>query len=780
MGLLRSIAWGAVEVAATAYRDRIEAAAGALPATAEEEPRVPTRQERGDELVVVRRRDYTSTGGSAGLTPSRLAAILLEANAGNIRRFVDLCTEIEEKDLHIGGVLQTRKLAVVGKPWEIVEPAESVDQRIDVAVREMLKDIPSFPDRLLDLLDALAKGFAVLEIIWASGTGKEQVRDLKWRPQSRFRYVLSQPDIPVGEVRLLTDAEPIWGERLWSDKFIIHQPRSRSGFPTRAGLGRGLAIAYLLKGMTQQGWAIFCEVFGQPLRLGRVKAGAPPEEKAVLREALKSLGTDAYGILSGESEVLFPEPTGRKSSADLYERRMDWLDRAISKAILGHAGSADSTPGRLGAEGEASGIRQDLVQADARALEATIRRDLIAPFVRFRFGSSARVPVFRVKVDPPTDLQAEAARVKTLREAGLAIPAAWVYEIQGIPAPIKGEDTLQAPTPAPGAFGVPGGGDGTLPFLPAPRRGDRVDLASRKKEEALISAFFRQNEALFNAARKAGPGAWAKYLAPIREAFLREDSLDGLRRHILALNLPDEAITPLLMETQLAGHVLGRAQVGAELELLTQPIGLKLQPMRADEALKWLQARMPVDIEAFNAAAAAIKTRTFSLARHEGKDTILAVRRLIEEAIEEGTPYKKFCRNYTEMMGRLGRTATDDFHLETVFRNGVQSSLNVGRYKQQSDPDVIRLRPYWQYRTVGDDSVRDAHRALADLVYPARHPFWHEYYPPNGHRCRCSVSTLSQRQVDQRKLTVHETIPEDLPRPDKGWEANPGEAPTTI
>lgn len=44
-----------------------------------------------------------------------------------------------------------------------------------------------------------------------------------------------------------------------------------------------------------------------------------------------------------------------------------------------------------------------------------------------------------------------------------------------------------------------------------------------------------------------------------------------------------------------------------------------------------------------------------------------------------------------------------------------------------------------QYRTAQDDRVRKWHAALADTTLPDTDPFWNNYYPPNGWRCRCTV-----------------------------------------
>lgn len=46
---------------------------------------------------------------------------------------------------------------------------------------------------------------------------------------------------------------------------------------------------------------------------------------------------------------------------------------------------------------------------------------------------------------------------------------------------------------------------------------------------------------------------------------------------------------------------------------------------------------------------------------------------------------------------------------------------------------------YLQYRTAGDDRVREAHARLDGTTLPPSDPFWNEFLPPNGWNCRCQT-----------------------------------------
>ncbi len=119
------------------------------------------------ELSAVSLAERWSTYPSAGLTPNRLAGIFREADQGNVYRQMELFEEMEEKDAHLTAILQTRKMAVLGKDYEVMPYAETPeDEGIAAQVGEIVYGIPNLEEAFLDLLDAIGKGFALSEIFW--------------------------------------------------------------------------------------------------------------------------------------------------------------------------------------------------------------------------------------------------------------------------------------------------------------------------------------------------------------------------------------------------------------------------------------------------------------------------------------------------------------------------------------------------------------------------------------------------------------------------------------
>ncbi|MEF2968349.1 phage minor head protein [Paenibacillus sp. M1] len=128
-------------------------------------------------------------------------------------------------------------------------------------------------------------------------------------------------------------------------------------------------------------------------------------------------------------------------------------------------------------------------------------------------------------------------------------------------------------------------------------------------------------------------------------------------------------------------------------------------------------------------------------------------------AIEEGQTTQSFRDKMNDFLERKGYEGITNFQADNIYRTNIQTAYQVGHYKQMTDPEVLRLRPYWQYDAVNDRRTRPSHLAMDGKVFRADDPIWDTWYPPNGFRCRCGVKTLSERQVKDRGLTVETSAP---------------------
>lgn len=102
--------------------------------------------------------------------------------------------------------------------------------------------------------------------------------------------------------------------------------------------------------------------------------------------------------------------------------------------------------------------------------------------------------------------------------------------------------------------------------------------------------------------------------------------------------------------------------------------------------------------------------------------------------------FETFKREAAEVFGR------QKLNLQSEYRHAVQSAQMAAKWRQiEADGDRYDL----QYRTAGDDRVRDEHAALDGVTLPPSDAFWSSYYPPNGWGCRCTAMQVRQGKYPQ-------------------------------
>ncbi len=372
------------------------------------------------------------------LSPRRIKRMLLAAESGDLAAQAELFERMEEKDGELDAHLRTRKAGVARLAYH-VQPADRSPAAQEAAelCREALAEVPDLPQAVFDLLDAVPKGFAAQEIQWETGRRQWRPARLLYRPQRWFKAAED------GETLMLADkhggAEPINPLN-----FVIHRVRARSGFCARSGLLRSCVRAFVVRHFAWKDWMAFAEVYGMPPRLGWLREDVPwdSQEARELWQAVRALGMDAAAVVREGNRIEMLDTRSGGEGA-VFERILDRAAHELRLAVLGQLLTSGGEGGGSYALGEVHNqVRWDLIEADARALERTLTGQLLRPVVRLNLGPDHPVPAWRFEAERPRDLGELASTVKTLAEAGLAIPAEWAYARFGIPKPAAGEPVL--------------------------------------------------------------------------------------------------------------------------------------------------------------------------------------------------------------------------------------------------------------------------------------------------------------------------------------------------
>ncbi|WP_323036241.1 DUF935 domain-containing protein [Pararhodobacter sp.] len=380
-----------------------------------------------------------------GLNPLRLAHILREADQGDPVRYLELAETIEERDPHYLGVLSTRKRSV--SQIDITVEAASDDPK-DTAIADMIRDWlkrDELAEELFDILDAIGKGYSFTEILWDTSEGQWSPKQLEWRDPRWFRF--AQKDLAT-PMMLDDQGQPV---PLPGGKFIMSVMRAKSGLALRSGLARVAAWGWMFKAFTQRDWAIFAQTYGQPLRLGKWGQGASEEDKSTLFNAVANIAGDCAAIIPESMSIEFVETKSVGASSDLYERRAEWLDRQISKAVLGQTTTTDAISGGHAVSKEHREVQADIERADAIALTAILNRDLIRPWVQLEFGPQKRYPRLVIARPEAEDLQLLSDSLQKLVPLGLQVEESEVRDRFGFADPKPGARILgQTSLPAAG------------------------------------------------------------------------------------------------------------------------------------------------------------------------------------------------------------------------------------------------------------------------------------------------------------------------------------------
>jgi phage gp29-like protein len=718
---------------------------------------------------------------TGGLTPQRLASLLQKAAEGDADAYLSLAEEMEEKDPHYASVLGTRKRAVARLPIVVEAASDSpLDIKLADEVRALLKR-RGVKGMLEEQLDALGKGYSVNEIMWDKSTSPWQPARYEWRDPRFFQF----DHETLRELRLKDEADLMNGLPLPAYKFMIHTPRLKCGIPLRGGLARLAAWTYIFKNYTVKDWLAFCEVFGMPLRLGKYRPGETEDNINILKSAVANLGSDAAAVIPEGMMIEFIENSKGTGGEGLFERLANWLDKQMSKAILGQTMTADDGSSQAQAKVHDE-VREDIRDADAEQLAETLERDLVIPYICLNHGPQKAYPAVYLREPGQTDITIMSEALAKLVPLGLKVEASEVRDRLGFSDPAKDAECLGQPTtpqPPPKLGGGAEGGGGktatnhetTCPHCTALNAEgevlpDQVDLVAQKALEVEDGSYLIQE------IRQMIADAGSLELAA--SAYLRDTSGQ--------LNIWPFASA--LASAQLLANLTGRDEIMTDLALNAeaQPISLPFE-----EAIQFFRQKLGMKSETWSAIYASEHDHAFTVAGVMRDDMLSDFRLAIDTAIAEGTTYQTFLGDFDTIVARYGWSynGSRGWRSRTIYETNIRASYQAGRYAQMTDPDVLKYRPNWMYQHGDSIRPRQMHLGWHGTVLPADDPWWESHYTPNGWGCKCRVTALSNRDLARLDKKVG-TAPNDgtfewvnpatgevrdIPRGiDPGWDYNPG------
>lgn len=259
-------------------------------------------------------------------------------------------------------------------------------------------------------------------------------------------------------------------------------------------------------------------------------------------------------------------------------------------------------------------------------------------------------------------------------------------------------------------------------------------------------------------------------------AALDADSFDQAARSVLALAAkwsPQALATPLGLALE-AGAWSGREAVfvdqdwgETDLAQFAENDGFDVfsQPFR--EQIEFFRQKRIKPTKAWTDALGAVHDRAFVIAGVTDLDMLSDFQTALAAAMEDGTTLEKFREDFDRIVQKYGWSykGRRGWRTRVIFETNIRSSYMAGRLKQMRDPDVVRLRPWWQYlhgETRTPQNPRPLHLRWHGTVLRHDDSWWDKHFPPNGFLCSCGIRTLSDRDLRRMGKTGPDKAPEPL------------------
>lgn len=191
------------------------------------------------------------------------------------------------------------------------------------------------------------------------------------------------------------------------------------------------------------------------------------------------------------------------------------------------------------------------------------------------------------------------------------------------------------------------------------------------------------------------------------------------------------------------------------------------------EQIDYLLQKLRVPTERWDDIQRSAHDRAFMAAGAAKADLLKDLHDAVVQRATDGKGLKAFQKDFKAIVAKHGWTGWTGegskegvaWRTKVIYQTNMAQSYAAGRYRQMTDPEYVRLRPYWRYiHREGVRHPRPQHLAWHGLTLPHDHPFWQSHYPPNGWGCGCRVAPVSKAEGERSRNA-------GLGEPPDGWDA---------
>lgn len=582
-------------------------------------------------------------------------------------------------DSHLAAAVETRVLRVLRSRYRLV----GADGQPRPDLLPLLQH-RWFEDFLWYAMEADFRGHTLIELGELEAPGR-----LKWVERINPRNVLPRQGLVV--------RRPLDTTGYKFREAPLHTYLIEVGRPDDLGSLSQVGPMAVLKKYALGSWSDYVHKFGIPARW--VKTNSTDLRRIKQLEAImQGMVSSSYGVFAADEEVQIM-PTPGTDAHQVFDSFIARLNSEISKRLLGQDGTTDNkdASGTYGSLKVLQGVAEDRHQADKASMAYVINNDLFPRLVQLGYPLAG----IRFEWDGLQDLSA-GELVDAVAKLGMVfdIDPKHVEERTGIK--ILGARRMPGEL---GPEGNPGPGAGAGP------RGNGKQSGKKKRSE---------EEGSEEEDDEDGGGVTALSGWP-RET-LGSCGVCGGSLDITAEGGPpppsDDDIRAVYEDLVATDGLFSQHYFGTTADALVGGFRQSWQGNPFD----YMEEPDPV---AYTVMEANVFRFSAAKARHLGAE--------INAMVRDARGYADFKRRVDE----AGTFGTYHRWLRTEYANAVNSGAQASRY--YTAKRMATDLPLWEYETMEDGRVRDAHARLNKKVFWHDDKIWDVIYPPNGWRCRCSV-----------------------------------------
>ncbi|NUN68836.1 MAG: DUF935 family protein [Bacteroidetes bacterium] len=352
-------------------------------------------------------------------------------------------------DLNLLGLVQTRKLAVLGYDYTIAMP-EGITPTPEEEKRLQEMKLRFVKSRMSSLFNAIMNGrlfgMSATRLIWKN-------TPLGTMVTKKERYSLTDLDFDLltddGLDHLNTDTNT----QIYSRKPLDPETHILIRFNPLDGIEENFVGSFMrtnliyswIKYYDYFNWAKGNEKFADPMVWAQYRQGAQKEEVAAVVDGLEKLGTDSRAAFSDDVKLQLLESV-RSGSVSAHKELVDTIKTEQAISILGQTLTSEvSDKGSFAAAKVHNFVRADIMWGDLLALQEALSEQYIVQDYLKNYGEPASAfPVFRFNTDETEDTEANArvlAEVKSM-DPKFPLLKKEVYRRIGYTVPQEGEDTV--------------------------------------------------------------------------------------------------------------------------------------------------------------------------------------------------------------------------------------------------------------------------------------------------------------------------------------------------